>query len=123
MDMISANKRSYGSQLEKTIFNNATPWQGLKWGKRFKGEASERSKGRHIVAKIKITKSGNRGFPEARERDWPRGVQGPKQEASEEVRQVQGEPKARREGGEEEEVGQGHLELLMSSERMGRKSS
>lgn len=43
---------------------------------RFKGEASERSKERHIVAKIKIKKSGNRGFPAVRERDWPRGLHG-----------------------------------------------
>lgn len=30
MDVISANKRLYGSQLGKTIFKNAVSWQDLR---------------------------------------------------------------------------------------------
>lgn len=55
------------------------------------------------------------------ERDWPREVQDVNQEGSEEVRKVKWELKAFREE-KKGETGQGHLEVLMSSERMGEKN-
>ena len=54
------------------------------------------------------------------ERDWPRGVQEVNQEGSEEVRKVKWEPRAVRKE-QKEEKGHSHLEVLMSSERMGKK--
>lgn len=42
MDMISANKRPYSSQLGETIFKNAMPWQDLRRGKKFKQQGVRR---------------------------------------------------------------------------------
>lgn len=55
-------------------------------------------------------------------RDWPRGVQDVSQEGSEEVRKVKWELKAVRDE-KKGEAGQGHLEVLMSSERMEKKKT
>lgn len=54
------------------------------------------------------------------ETDWPRGVRDVNQEGSEEVRKAKREPTAVKKE-KKEEIGQGHLALLKSSERMGGK--
>lgn len=54
------------------------------------------------------------------ETDWPRGVWEVNQEGSEEVRKAKWEPKAVKKE-KKEEIGQDHLALLKSSERMGGK--
>lgn len=55
------------------------------------------------------------------ERDWPRGVRDVNREGSEEMRKVKWGLKAVREE-KKGETGQGHLEVLMSSERMKKKN-
>lgn len=68
-------------------------------------------------------KKGRRRQTEAAlmpETDWPWGVWEVNQEGSEEVRKAKWEPKAVKKE-KKEEIGQGHLALLKSSERMGGK--
>lgn len=55
------------------------------------------------------------------ERDWARGVQDVNREGSGEVRKVKWKLKTVREE-KKGETGQGHLEVLLSSERMGEKT-
>lgn len=55
------------------------------------------------------------------ETDWTWGVWEVNQEGSEEVRKAKWEPKAAKKE-KKEEIGQGHLALLKSSERMGGES-
>lgn len=66
---------------------------------------------------MKIKKAGNRGCPDALKR-LAEGRARINQGGSEGLRKVKWEPKAVRKE-EKEETGQGHLEVLMSSERMG----
>lgn len=108
MDMISANKRSYSSQLGETIFKNAMPWQDLRWGKTFKQKGVRR-----VQEEAKTDKD-----QEGRKQRLAKTSAEVNQEGSEGLRKVEWEPKAVRKE-EKEETGQGHLEVLMSSERMG----